>query len=293
MKKFLNSIFFALTIIIVVITSFNVYTSWYKPHQLEYKTGILENVLSQNSYNPEIAEPLLSDSQEGVHFYDISKLMLNADSVFTYYTTDGYKITYTVEFISQARFNKLDINTRMNILTNIYKVCKTYFQNEYQLDSIAYKDNRFGWIYLNNSKFDYALAECVKRHINDNNNIVCVREVTAEDLDNTDSKFATPDDIGKLGNLLLSTSEFKAVKLSDEEIKEKEIENYAVQKATAIVKRKQAEADSIYMKTMKIGEDKLEKLKESELRYHQLDFRCPGNFLFDRSPITHLPKIGK
>ena len=122
---------------------------------------------------------------------------------------------------------------------------------------------------------------------------VGVREVTAEDLDNTDSKFATPDDIGKLGNLLLSTSEFKAVKLSDEEIKEKEIENYTVQKATAIVKRKQAEADSIYIKTMKIGEDKLEKLKESELRYRQLDFRCPGNFLFDRSPITPLPKIGK
>lgn len=56
MKKIFESFsFFAImTVILVAITCYNTYYSWYKPNQQQYKMDYLENELTRNGYNRKI-----------------------------------------------------------------------------------------------------------------------------------------------------------------------------------------------------------------------------------------------
>lgn len=199
MKKIIENFWFIviLTIITLIGTCTNLYYDWYKPNQQKYKMEYLENELARNGYNRKIAKALLSEYTEDIHFFNVPELMLKGDSVFTYYTSDGYKVTYIPEFTSYKPFNTCDINTQMNVLTNIYRACSEHFQNEYrcQLDSLVQtneviylsrdkigKDRKISrelldkegvkTLWLNKRAFMDALTNCIKRHINDDNNII-------------------------------------------------------------------------------------------------------------------------
>lgn len=295
MKKFFNSFSFCIivTIILVISTGFNAYKSWYKPNQKKYKTEYLENELARNGYNRKIAKPLLSEFTEDIHFIDITELMLKGDTVFTYYTTDNYKVTYKLEYISYKTFNTYDINTQMNVLTNIYRACSEHFQKEFQvqLDSLVQSNNiiflskdKIGkdrkisrelldkegvrTLWVNKHMFTNALAECVKRHINDDNNIVGVQKIDP-DIFKIDEKWKSYGDLGQLGFLSID-NDIQWEKLSDKEIKDREMKNQALEVANEIAK------DTVYQ----LRQNEAKEIRKYERQLFKMDFTIYGDFLF-------------
>lgn len=297
MKKIFESFsFFAvMTVILVTITCYNTYYSWYKPNQQQYKMDYLENELARNGYNRKIAKALLSEYTEDIHFFNIPELMLKGDSVFTYYTSDDYKVTYIPEFTSYKAFNTSDINTQMNVLTNIYKACSEHFQNEYrfQLDSLVQtnkviylsrdkigKDRKISRelldkegvtsLWLNKRAFMDALTNCIKRHINDDNNITGAQKISPELFNKSDKKWASCDELGELGFLSLD-GDLQWEKLSDKEIKDREMKDQVLKAAEDVIKN-----NDTYQVLLKDAE----KIKKYEQMLDRMDFTIYGDFLF-------------
>lgn len=297
MKKIFESFsFFAvMTVILVAITCYNTYYSWYKPNQKKYKTEYLENELARNGYNRKIAKPLLSEFNEDIHFFDITELMLKGDTVFTYYTTDNYKVTYKLEYTSYNTFNTYDINTQMNVLTNIYRACSEHFQKEFQvqLDSLVQSNNiiflskdKIGkdrkisrelldkegvrTLWINKHKFTNVLAECVKRHINDDNNIVGVQKIDHDIFNKIDEKWKSYGELGQLGFLSLD-GDFQWEKLSDKEIKDREIKEQVLKASEDVIKNND---------TYQVMWKDVEKIKKYEQMLDRMNFTIYGNFLF-------------
>lgn len=297
MKKIFESFsFFAvMTVILVAITCYNTYYSWYKPNQQQYKMDYLENELARNGYNRKVAKALLSEYTEDIHFFNVPELMLKGDSVFTYYTSDGYKVTYIPEFTSYKAFNTCDINTQMNVLTNIYRACSEHFQNEYQcqLDSLVQtneviylsrdkigKDRKISrelldkegvkTLWLNKRAFMDALTNCIKRHINDDNNITDAQKISSELFNKSDKKWVSCDELGELGFLSLD-GDLQWEKLSDKEIKDREMKDQALKAAEDIIKN-----DDTYQVMLKDAE----KIKKYEQMLDRMDFTIYGDFLF-------------
>ena len=195
------------TLIILLFLGF--YYDIYYPKANEQEKQGLTILLKTYGYNTELAEDLVDGRKSGYWSMNITMLKTNPDSLsFVYYTTDSAKISYTVSFWTTPKFFKYNVNTQMNILTNIYKTCKYHFPQEYKLDSIYYKDFNSGYYSQDSQKFIDSLIICIKQHINDKNNIKDIQEVDTC-LHKKDQRLPTDFlTIGELGTIILDTNKF-------------------------------------------------------------------------------------
>ena len=214
-KNGIISVVLFITFLIIIINAFNFYYDWYRSNTDKENIAMLKNIFLVYGYDTSLAENLVEGKRTGYQSINITALENNSVQTFTYYTIDSVKVDYTVSFWTTPEFFKYNLNTQMNILTNIHKVCKYHFQNEYKLDSIYYKSNETGYYIKNNKKFIVALINCIKKHINDKNNIKDIQEVNSHLF-----KYKSEDSfsfaaISELGNLCLDTDNFNCKKIKD------------------------------------------------------------------------------
>lgn len=190
-KDFLKSTVFMVIIIVItiVLCALTYYRVEYKPKADMEKIEMLSKKLVSYNYNPKLAEQLINTEDFDYRWININRLHnINdttnrrpIDSLFIYHTKDGYKVSYKVIFRTSKKFFDLDVNTQMNVLTNIYNVCDHHFQTGFSLKNIFYKDPQNELVDKDN-KFISALLCCIEIHINDNNCIFDTKDVNPEDI---------------------------------------------------------------------------------------------------------------
>lgn len=199
--------------LIVFAVGTDLYYTVYRPKAKAKEINKLECKFKTYGYNPSIAEDLVEGRRTGYWNIEITNLRDDSTFRFVYYTPDSCKIKYTISFWTTPKFYKYNINTQINILTNIYNVCKYDFQKECKIDNIYYKDKNMNCYCIDQLKFMRELIRCIKRHINCVNPINAIEyiddSVIEDDPDNMD-----PSQLGLLGSIFMSTSEFTCEKVS-------------------------------------------------------------------------------
>ena len=115
-----------------------------------------------------------------------------------------------------------------------------------------------------------ALTNCIKRHINDDNNITGAQKISPELFNKSDKKWSSCGELGELGFLSLD-SDLQWEKLSDKEIKDRKMKDHALKAAEDVIKN-----DDTYQVMLKDAE----KIKKYEQMLDRMDFTIYGDFLF-------------
>ena len=191
-KKFFKSTTFLIIIMVICLACAGIsyYYAQYKPKVDEERIKVLSKTLVSYNYNPRLAEQLVNPDGTAFRWICINRLHETNDTAnrrllgksFTYYTEGGYKISYDIRFRTSKKFFKLDVNTQMNVLTNIYNVCNYHLQKEFVFDNDSLSMNIHGTWFVNGNSFLTGLLYCIKSHINDNNYIVETKKVDPEDI---------------------------------------------------------------------------------------------------------------
>lgn len=187
-------------LISIILCAATYYRIEYKPKADAKRIESLTKKLVSCNYNPRLANQLINPDRYDYRWININLLHTVLDTTnqwpqetpFIYYTKDGYKVSYRVRFRTSKKFFKLDVNTQINILTNIYNVCDHHFQNGFELKNIFYKDSQ-NELVDKDKKFISALLCCIEIHINDNNHIFNTKDINFEDISDS---FDDHDGIG-------------------------------------------------------------------------------------------------